>query len=67
MDKETYGLIGYPLGHSFSRKYFTEKFIHDNINAEYLNFEIESVSGLKRIIEENKFLMGLNVTIPHKQ
>lgn len=67
MDKETYGLIGYPLGHSFSRKYFTEKFIHDNINAEYLNFEIESVSGLKRIIEENKFLKGLNVTIPHKQ
>lgn len=67
MRRETYGLIGYPLGHSFSRKYFTEKFAHDNIDAEYLNFEIESVSGLRDIIEKHASLRGLNVTIPHKQ
>lgn len=67
MSKNTYGLIGYPLGHSFSRKYFTEKFAHDNIDAEYLNFEIESVSGLRDIIEKLASLRGLNVTIPHKQ
>lgn len=67
MDKIVYGLIGYPLGHSFSKKYFNEKFIQESINAEYINFEIESISGLKEIIEKNTLLCGLNVTIPYKQ
>ena len=39
----TYGLIGYPLGHSFSRKFFTEKFEKEGIDAQYLNFEIPSI------------------------
>ena len=39
----TYGLIGYPLGHSFSRQFFTEKFAKEGIDAQYLNFEIPSI------------------------
>lgn len=67
MEKATYGLIGYPLGHSFSRKYFTEKFSRDKIDAEYLNFEIKSVSELLTVIGKHDSLRGLNVTIPYKQ
>lgn len=67
MSKDTYGLIGYPLGHSFSKSYFTEKFQRGGIDAEYLNFEIESVSYLPAIIRDHTSLRGLNVTIPHKQ
>lgn len=62
-----YGLIGYPLGHSFSRQFFTEKFKEEGIDAQYLNFEIPSVDGLMEIIRERPLLKGLNVTIPHKQ
>lgn len=62
-----YGLIGYPLGHSFSRQFFTEKFRKEGIDARYLNFEIPTVDGLKDIIREHPLLCGLNVTIPHKQ
>lgn len=62
-----YGLIGYPLGHSFSRQFFTEKFRKEGIDARYLNFEIPAVDGLKDIIREHPLLCGLNVTIPHKQ
>lgn len=62
-----YGLIGYPLGHSFSRQFFTEKFRNEGIDARYLNFEIPTVDGLKDIIREHPLLCGLNVTIPHKQ
>ena len=62
-----YGLIGYPLGHSFSRSFFTEKFERENINARYTNFQIEKISELKNILQRNKTLHGFNVTIPHKQ
>ena len=44
MDK--YGLIGFPLGHSFSRGFFTEKFAREGIDAEYVNFEIPDASML---------------------
>lgn len=67
MNKRIYGLIGYPLGHSFSRSYFANKFKKEEINAEYINFEIEDVSELKNIITDNPQLCGLNVTIPHKR
>lgn len=65
--KKLYGLIGYPLGHSFSKKYFTEKFERENIfNAEYKLFPIEHIDELQAIIDNNPALSGLNVTIPHK-
>lgn len=63
-----FGLIGFPLSHSFSRKYFTEKFNKENISdASYELFEIEKADLLKEIIEKNSSLEGLNVTIPHKE
>lgn len=63
----TYGLIGYPLGHSFSRKFFTEKFEKEGIDAQYLNFEIPSIEEFPNIIKNTPTLKGLNVTIPYKQ
>lgn len=64
MDK--YGLIGYPLGHSFSRGFFNDKFSAEKIDAEYLNFEIPSIDDFPDIIETIPELRGLNVTIPYK-
>ena len=64
---ELYGLIGFPLGHSFSAKYFAEKFASQNIDAEYRNFAIESIKNLPEILKNNSNLKGLNVTIPYKQ
>ena len=65
MDK--YGLIGYPLGHSFSVTYFNEKFQSENIDAEYVNFEIPSIEDFPEVVDENLNLCGLNVTIPYKE
>lgn len=62
-----YGLIGNPLGHSFSKGYFNEKFSNENIDAEYVNFEIPTIDDLPAVIAENKNLCGLNVTIPYKE
>ncbi|NLZ94929.1 MAG: shikimate dehydrogenase [Bacteroidales bacterium] len=62
-----YGLIGFPLAHSFSAKFFNEKFQKEGINAEYLNFEIEHIFDLRRVLLFNPHLKGLNVTIPHKE
>ena len=61
-----YGLIGYPLGHSFSKEYFNNKFLAENIDAEYINFEIKNLSELKYVFRENPELCGLNVTLPYK-
>ena len=61
-----YGLIGFPLGHSFSIDFFNRKFREENIDAEYINFEIRNVGELKLILKENSDLGGLNVTLPHK-
>lgn len=62
-----YGLLGYPLGHSFSRDFFNRKFQDEKINAEYVNFEIPEIRFAKEVILENPELCGLNVTIPYKQ
>ena len=62
------GLIGYPLSHSFSVKYFTEKFRREGITEfDYVNYPIQSVRELKPLLEEKEDLIGLNVTIPHKK
>jgi len=62
-----YGLIGYPLSHSFSKKYFTEKFEKEHItDAEYDLFPIEHISELPALLTANPHLCGLNVTVPHK-
>ena len=62
-----YGLIGYPLGHSFSKNFFNEKFHSESIDAEYVNFEIPSIKELPGVLLENHDLAGLNVTIPYKE
>ena len=64
---EKYGLVGYPLGHSFSKDFFNEKFKNEGIDAEYVNFEIPSVDRFPDIIAKNANLRGLNVTIPYKE
>jgi shikimate dehydrogenase len=62
-----YGLIGYPLGHSFSKSYFTEKFLREHIEGcSYENFPIPDLHLLPKLIAEEPDLKGLNVTIPYK-
>lgn len=63
-----YGLIGFPLTHSFSKKYFTEKFERENIaDSKYDLFEISEAEKVLEVIKNNPDLRGLNVTIPHKE
>jgi len=62
-----FGLIGFPLGHSFSKGFFTEKFAREGIDAQYLNFEIPDATMLLDVLRDNPELRGLNVTLPHKQ
>lgn len=63
-----YGLVGYPLGHSYSQKYFTEKFKKLNItDSKYSLFPISEISKINNIIESHKNLLGLNVTTPYKE
>ena len=65
---KTYGLIGYRLGHSFSRNFFTEKFTNENLrDHEYVNFELDSINEFPEIFEQGKDIYGLNCTIPYKQ
>ena len=66
-DKVTYGLIGYPLGHSFSKGYFTRFFEEEGLDAEYKNFEIPSIDDLATVLGREDTLRGFNVTIPYKQ
>ncbi|WP_461129426.1 shikimate dehydrogenase family protein [Spirosoma aerophilum] len=62
-----YGLIGFPLTHSFSQRYFTEKFARENIpNSRYDLFEMPDITALSDLLALPD-LRGLNVTIPHKQ
>ncbi len=62
-----FGLIGYPLTHSYSKKFFTKKFKNENIDCLYENFEISDISQIKEIISDNANLKGLNVTSPYKE
>ena len=66
--KRLFGLIGFPLSHSFSQKYFTEKFKKENIaDCEFKVFPLENIESLPALLKENPTLGGLSVTIPHKQ
>lgn len=60
-----FGLIGYPLSHSFSPTYFENKFKAENIDGEYLAYELESLDELQRIVDIG--VIGLNVTLPYKE
>ena len=63
-----FGLIGFPLSHSFSKKFFAEKFSQEGItDAVYENFPLEDISGLAPLLSGTKQLHGLNVTIPYKE
>lgn len=62
-----YGLIGFPLGHSFSKQYFTEKFKAEGLDCRFENFSIERIELLEQILKENPTLEGLCVTIPYKE
>lgn len=65
---QSYGLIGYPLSHSFSKKYFTEKFEKEKLkDHEYNLFPIEQIEELPELIAKHPQLKGLNVTIPYKE
>lgn len=63
---KTFGLIGKNIDYSFSRKYFAEKFSKENIDAEYLNFDIASILEFPEILKQRK-VNGFNVTIPYKE
>ncbi len=63
-----YGLIGYRLGHSFSQKFFTEKFAAESLSDhEYVNFELDTIYDFPGLFEQVKNICGLNCTIPYKQ
>jgi shikimate dehydrogenase len=66
--KRIFGLIGYPLGHSFSEGYFANKFANEGIrDAEYRLFPIRQIGDFTQLFDEHPQLIGLNVTIPYKQ
>ena len=63
-----YGLIGFPLAHSFSKKYFTEKFEKEGItDTVFYNFPLTSIIEFPQLLKTNSTLKGLNVTIPYKE
>jgi shikimate dehydrogenase len=63
-----YGLIGFPLSHSFSKGFFAEKFAKEHIvNTQYENYPIESVNQFHQLWQQEPQLEGMNITIPHKK
>jgi shikimate dehydrogenase len=62
-----YGLIGKSLSHSFSKDYFSKKFLKADIKAVYHLFELKDISELPHLLIQHPFLCGLNVTIPYKK
>ncbi len=68
MSMRVFGLIGYPLSHSFSPGYFSDKFTRENINdAVYRLFPLETIQSLPLLLQNEPAICGLNVTIPYKQ
>src|SRR5689334_23048222 len=67
-EQRLFGLIGYPLSHSFSKQYFTKKFEQEGIkNCSYELFPLPSVLELRSLLRQHPHLEGLNVTIPYKK
>lgn len=67
-EKKIFGLVGRNIGHSFSKKYFTERFENDGLDHySYQNFDIANIAEFRDIIKNNPNLQGLNVTIPYKE
>ncbi len=65
---KVFGLIGFPLSHSFSKKYFSEKFIRENIpDCRYELFPLKDISAFADLWKNNPELLGVNVTIPFKE
>lgn len=62
-----FGIIGNPLGHSFSREYFNSKFEKEGLNAKYDNYLLTNISHLQVILDKNPLLEGINVTLPFKK
>ena len=66
--EKIFGLIGYPLTHSFSASYFTQKFKNEHLfHCRYLNFSIKSLDNIQGVLETHPNLVGFNVTIPYKE
>ncbi|MFN7674967.1 shikimate dehydrogenase family protein [Flavobacterium sp.] len=66
--KRLYGLIGKNISYSFSKKYFTEKFVLGNlVECTYENFDLQNIEEFPNLIANNPDLIGLNVTIPYKE
>jgi shikimate dehydrogenase len=64
---KNFGLIGRTLSHSFSKKFFTNKFLNEDIDASYLNYELTSIKEFPSLFNNETLLNGLNVTIPYKE
>ena len=64
---DTFGLVGMPLSHSFSKSFFTKKFDSEGIDAQYLNFELPEIGQIADILASHPDLKGFNVTIPYKE
>lgn len=65
---KNYGLIGYPLSHSFSKKYFAEKYVTEGItDCFYDLFPLENINQFPQLLTQIEGLVGLNVTIPYKE
>ncbi len=68
LSEKKFGLLGKNIAYSFSKGYFTDKFLKENLtHCNYYNFDIQNILELKKILEENQDLKGLNVTIPYKE
>ena len=64
---KAFGLIGHPLSHSFSKSYFEKKFKNEALQCRFVNFDIENLGFLEKIIAENPDLQGFTVTHPYKK
>ena len=65
-DNKLFGLLGKDIGYSFSRNYFSNKFRAENLQFEYVNFDLENLSTFKSLLSRDD-ISGMNVTIPYKQ